>query len=173
MGKGRGGLAMKKEYWRQTKIADIKSISGIGGRFGRDDLDIYFAAEMKDGNHHFYHYDSRKAYDERNELFDLFIECNHIPETYRLENEMNIQVDGVSVPFGCRVEGIKGDYQYKTFLELDELRKENKILNDGWRHAVYICLFKIEVGIVHDKLTSAYREQLKALEIEFKEEGHG
>jgi hypothetical protein len=45
---------MNKEYWNSVKIADIKSVNGVGGSFG-EAIHTYFSVTMKDGKMHYFH----------------------------------------------------------------------------------------------------------------------
>ncbi|EOO11293.1 hypothetical protein [Bacillus cereus] len=159
----------KQKYWNQVEIAEIKSISGVGGRFG-DDMDVYFIVFMKDGSTAQFHYNSRIAYEKRRELKKLYNEFNNVPETYKLMNEADIQVGGVSIPFGVRVDNSLDESEYKTLLEIEELTKQGKIIDNGVRQLAYICLLDIQNGkIVRGTLTDAYRKQLDAMGITYED----
>lgn len=152
--------------WKSINVAEIEKISGVGGKFGQEEMDASFQVKTTTGQVHHFHYNSRKVYEARNELMDLYNAEHNIPETYLLENRMNIKVDDVSIPFGFRVENNKGNYEYKTFLEIEKLTTQGKIRDEGWRHCVYIAVLDIKEGkIVRGDLTEAYEKQLKELSI--------
>lgn len=156
--------------WRGIDVCEIEKVSRIGGSFGREEMDATFSIYMKSGNKHQFHYNSNKIYKERDNLLDIFNDVNNIPETYTLENNIYISVDGESILFGCRVVDNKGEYIRKTLLEIDELKKQGKIKDEGWRHLLYICPLKIEnKQIVYGELNDLYKNQLLALEIDFNE----
>lgn len=157
-----------RKYWNQVEIAEIKSISGVGGSFG-EEVDIYFNVHMKDGKVVQFHYDSRIAYKKRRELKELYNEFNNVPESYQLMNRIYIQVGGVSLPFGERVDNNLDESEYKTFLEIEELTKQGKIIDNGCRQLAYISVLDIQGGkIVRGTLTDAYRKQLDAMEIVYE-----
>lgn len=154
-----------QEYWRGIKISGIKYITK-GGYNSFGEPYSYFQVFMNNGDKNTLYFEGHGAGKHRKDLINLFNEYNNIPETYLLENEIDIRVDGESILFGYRVENNLGDYEYKTLVEIEELRKQGKIRDEGWRHLVYICLLEISKGkIVKGKLTEQYKRQLDELVI--------
>lgn len=157
-----------RKYWNQVEIAEIEAISGVGGSFG-DDMDVYFTVFMKDESTVQFHYDSRKAFAKRRELKELYNKLNNVPESYKLMNQAHIQVNGVLMLFGERVDNNLDESEIKTFLEIEELNKQGKIIDNGIRQLASICLLSIKNGkIVHGELTDAYRKQLDAMGIVYE-----
>lgn len=158
-----------REYWRGIKICDIKHITK-GGYNGLNEPYSYFQVVMNNGDKNTLYFDGWKAKDHRKELVQLFNKINNIPETYLLENEIDIKVDGVLISFGCRVENNLGTYEYKTLIEIEELRKQGRIRDEGWRHLLYICLLEISNGkIVKGKVTEQFKKQLDVMGIMINE----
>lgn len=101
------------------------------------------------------------------------------PEVYTLENEMDAYINGERFSFGCRCEGSQSDrYVYLTNKEIDELRKEFRIRDEGWRHLCLIIAVEIKGNKVKGgKISKRYLDQLEymgfdisKLEYELKEE---
>ncbi|ASA22567.1 hypothetical protein [Paenibacillus donghaensis] len=157
------------EYWNTIKIVDIASVRGVGGRFSDQGDHTYFTVAMKDGQLHTFHYANRDAYAFRRELKGLYNEVNKIGEYYLLENNTYIEVNGESILYGCRVENNLNDYEYKTLLEIETLRREGKIVDEGWRHLCYISLIKIQHGkVVRGVIDDAAIAQIKSLGLDLK-----
>ncbi|MGG1659475.1 hypothetical protein [Brevibacillus sp. NRS-1366] len=155
-----------KKYWRGISIKDIKAISGIGGNFGEEAYS-YFTVQMKDEKINTLFFEDRNAYKHRRELKRLFNEYNNISECYLLENDIFIRVDGEVIPFGCRVEDSLNDYIYKTLIELEELKAQGKVKDEGWRHMAFICPLEIENGkVLRGKITDQWKRQLDDMGIE-------
>ncbi|PPA85006.1 hypothetical protein C4A75_09520 [Brevibacillus laterosporus] len=149
-----------RKYWRGICIGDIKAISGIGGRFGEETY-TYFNIRMKDKKVITLYFEDVNAYKHRRELKSLFNEYHKIPESYLLENNIHIRVNGEIILFGCRVEDNLDDYVYKTLIELDELKSEGKIRDEGWRHMLFICPLEIENGkVIRGTITDQWQRQL-------------
>ncbi|MFJ8247379.1 hypothetical protein [Peribacillus asahii] len=164
-----GELTMKK-YWNSLLLKDIEKVGGVGGRFGTENMNIYFTVLMKDGQKHHFHYDSRRAYDERRELKKLFNEVNNVPEYYLLENEMFLEVGSSRFSFGCRVNNNLDESEYLTNTQIERLKRQGKIRDEGWRHLAYICPLRIEnKKVVHGELTEAFKEELDALGVEYED----
>lgn len=161
-----------REYWNGVKIKDIKRIGGSGGSFGKDEVDVYFTVEMKDGSKHTFHYNSReKGYEKRIEIKTLYNEFNNIPETYLFENEADCEINGERFRYGCRMQDNLDNSVIKTNLEIAELRKVGKVRDEGWRHLAYICVIKIENNkVIHGTINDVSLAQLKACgyELEFE-----
>jgi hypothetical protein len=83
-------------------------------------------------------------------------------DMYILENEAHCNINGECIPFGCRVTDEDKNYQYLTLKEIDELRNQFKIKDEGWRHLCFITMLKIEGNkIIHPKVVpQKYIEQL-------------
>lgn len=108
-----------------------------------------------------------------------FKEHNNIPEIYTLENEMFAYINGERHAFGCRCIGDMSDrHVCLTNKEIDELRKEFRIRDEGWRHLCLIVAVEIEGNKVKGgKISKRYLDQLEymgfdvsKLEYELKDE---
>ena len=76
-----------------------------------------------------------------------FNEYNNIPEMYLLENEVYVLINGECVHFGTRCINSLQEFEVLTLKEIGKLRKQFKIKDEGWRHASYCQLFKIEISL--------------------------
>ena len=120
---------------------------------------------MKDGNKHTLHYISKDkisyANQARRKIKQILNELNNVPETYLLENEIDARINGTSIKVGYRVENILDDYENFTLQEIEELRKQFKIRDDGWRHLCYIQVLEIEGNKVKRPVEQRWIDQLK------------
>ena len=168
-----------EEYVHGVKIKNIKEISGYGGSPDR----AYFNIIYKDGSK-----EKMTIITKDNTSYQLvrsiqrdiliaFNEYNNIPETYLLKNEVHIRVKGEWIHFGTKCENNLQENEYLTLKEIDELRKQFKIRDEGWRQLAAITLFSIENNKIDRKVPKRYIEQLEymgydvdKLEYELKEE---
>ena len=97
----------------------------------------------------------------KKEILEKFNEYNNIPESYLLENEVHVWINGEYVHFGTRCINNLDEYEYLTLKEIDELRKQFKIRDKGWRHLARCTLFKIEDNKVDRDIPKRYIEQLE------------
>lgn len=79
---------------------------------------------------------------------------------YYLENDMHVLINGQYVHFGVRCEDKDGNYVYLTNKEIEELNKNFKIVERGWRHLAAITLFSIKGNKVSQKIPQRYVDQL-------------
>lgn len=124
-----------------------------------------FTIDTKDGIKHEMNfictgYNPKCGNDKIKEIRKLYNEYNNVHETYLLENTIFIRINGEQIKFGCRCENNVKEYVYLTNLEIDNLRKEFKIRDDGWRHLCYIEAFKIEGNKVNHPISQSYLDNL-------------
>ena len=161
---------MGEEYWNGVKIECIKEVRP-GGFSYNEDVDrsrAYFTLVMKDGKENVMNFIS-KGYDNttgrtsEKEIRQIFNEYNNVPEMYILENETFAKINGERVGFGYRVKDNLNEYREFTCREIDELRKEFKIKDEGWRHMLYIEMLTIEGNRVvrPSRIPRRYLEQLE------------
>lgn len=81
-------------------------------------------------------------------------------DKYYLENQIHIIINGKYVDFGIRCEDVNGNLINFTHKEIDELDKEFKIVERGWRHLASIILFSITGNKVDRKIPQRYIDQL-------------
>lgn len=153
-------------YWNAVKISDIKSVSnGCSGKYSDAKVHEYFSIEMIDGSRHTFNYVSYEGKHEgkkaRLEIKKLFNEYNNIPETYILENVAHAIINGQTVNFGYSVIDNLGEYVLFTNKEIEQLRKEFKIKDEGWRHLCFIEMLNIKDGKVIGAIPQRYLEQLE------------
>nr|DAU00485.1 MAG TPA: hypothetical protein [Caudoviricetes sp.] len=86
---------------------------------------------------------------------------NTISETYLLENEIYIKINNQLIHFGTRCINNLQEYKYLTLKEIDILRIQFKIKDEGWRHLSAITLFSIENNKIDRKVPRRYIEQLE------------
>ena len=116
------------KYVHEVEISEIKEI-GAREKFTiatKDNTSYELARKMK------------------TEILKEFNKYNNIPETYLLENEVYITINGETVHFGTRCINNLQDLEVLTLKEIDEMRKQFKIRDEGWRHLSYCQLFSIE-----------------------------
>lgn len=158
-----------QEHWNTIKISDIKEISdGCGGSYSvNGETHEMFSIKMKDGTHYKLHYFSkdgtRYGEEARIEIKKLFNKYNKIPDIYILENEAHSYINGKMIKFGYRVIDNLGQYIRFTQKEIDELEKQFKIKDEGWRHMASICMLEIKDNkiIFPKKVPERYLEQLE------------
>lgn len=153
-----------KEYWNCIKISDIKS---IGGSYGGTETHQYFTLKMKDNSEHTLHFISHEGKSEgekaRLEIKKLFNEYNNVPETFLLYTNVYGSINGESVKVGYEVENILDRYEYFTLDEIETLRKQFKIKDNGTRSLVYIQVFKIENNEIKNPIEQRWIDQLSSL----------
>lgn len=152
-----------KNYLYGIKISEIKQIYGGGGS---SDIS-YFHIEYKGGSkERFSIYTNDNTSFElerkiRRELLEAFNEYNNVEESYLLENEAHVRINGEWIHFGTRCINNLQEYVYLTLKEVDELRRQFKIKDGGWRHLAACTLFKIEKNRVDRRIPKRYVEQLE------------
>lgn len=80
---------------------------------------------------------------------------------FYLENDVHVLINGQYVHFGVRCQDENGEYVYLTNKEIDELNKEFRIVERGWRHAASIVLFSINGNAISQKIPKKYIDQLE------------
>ena len=151
------------EYIHGVKISEIKKVNGIGGSPDR----AYFHILYKDSSKEIFTIVTKDktsyklAREMKKEILEKFNEYNNIPESYLLENEVHVWINGEYVHFGTRCINNLDEYEYLTLKEIDELRKQFKIRDKGWRHLARCTLFKIEDNKVDRDIPKRYIEQLE------------
>ena len=152
-----------KKYIHGVKISEVKKIYGGGGCNDRS----YLHVEYKDGSKETLTIitNDKTSFklerQMRTELLKAFNEYNNIPETFLLENEAHVRINGELVHFGTRCIDNLQQYVYLTLKEIDELRKQFKIKDEGWRHLAACTMFKIENNKIDRKVPKRYIEQLE------------
>ena len=167
------------EYVHGIEISNVLKIYDSFGSSSRCSLTI----EYKDGNKETLTFitkdnssfnECRKA---KRELLEAYNKYNNIQETFLLENEAYANINGEIIHFGTRCKTISDDYVLLTLKEIEELRKEFKIKDEGWRHLAAITMLIIKGNKVIGSVPKRYIEQLEymgydtsVLEYELKEE---
>ena len=160
--------------WKDIDIKEISFIGGIGGRFGKGYAsgtdDVFYRIILKNGEEIKLQYDDGKsAYNERYALWDEYIKVNNIENKYHIKNDIYVEYNDQSHRFGVRVEDLRGYSEYKTYLEVEKLYEEDKIIDDGYRQLTYICPLKIKGGkIMFGELKDNYKEQLLSMGFKLK-----
>lgn len=120
---------------------------------------------MKDGhNETFRFYEDLGGQEHqkvRDEIINAYNEWNNIPEMYQLMNRVFIKVNGKPIAFGERVQDQAGKSHYFTYKEIEELEKQFKIKDKGWRQLAYIELFEIKNGKCQKPISQRYVDQLE------------
>lgn len=134
------------KYVHEVEISEIKEIGEICGKLSH----AYFYIKYKDGSREKFTIATKDntsyelARKMKTEILKEFNKYNNIPETYLLENEVYITINGETVHFGTRCINNLQDLEVLTLKEIDEMRKQFKIRDEGWRHLSYCQLFSIE-----------------------------
>jgi hypothetical protein len=156
-----------QEYWNCIKISDIKFIGGCGGSYGGLETHQYFKVKMKDDSIHTLHFISHEGKSEgekaRLEIKKLFNAYNNIPETFLLYTNVYGRINGQSVHVGYEVENILNQYEYFSLNEVEELRKQFKLKDNGERSLVYIQVFKIEGDKIESPIEERWIKQLETM----------
>ena len=168
-----------KEYVHGVEISKVSRSDESFGGSDRCSLEI----EYKDGNKEILTFITKdhSSFNERKkvkrELLEAYNEYNNIQETFLLENEAYANINGEIIHFGTRCKTILDDYVLLTLKEIEELRKEFKIKDEGWRHLAGITMLTIKGNKVIGSVPKRYIEQLEymgydtsVLEYELKEE---
>ena len=168
-----------KEYVHGVEISKVSRIYDSFGGSDRCSLEI----EYKDGSKEILTFITKdhSSFDVcrkiRRELLEAYNEYNNIQETFLLENEAYANINGEIIHFGTRCKTILDDYVLLTLKEIEDLRKEFKIKDEGWRHLAGITMLTIKGNKVIGSIPKRYIEQLEymgydtsVLEYELKEE---
>lgn len=152
-----------KEYIHGVKISDVEKIYGGGGSNNR----AYFHIEYKDGSKERFvivtndNTSFKLEREMRTELLKAYNDYNNVPEIFLLENEAHVRINGQWVHFGTRCINNLQEYVYLTLKEIEELKKQFKIKDEGWRHLASCTLFRIEGNKINKKVPKRYIEQLE------------
>lgn len=155
-----------EKYIHGVKISEVESIYGGGGSCDRAYLHVLYKNGHKesfvivttDGT-------SFKLESEmRRELMEAFVEYNDIPEKYTLKNTVYATINGISEAVGMNVIDRYGFRVDLTLKEIDRLRKEFKIIDDGWREMSYINVFSIVDGKINGKISKKWIDQLEYMQ---------
>jgi hypothetical protein len=156
-----------QEYWNCIKISDIESIGGCGGSYGGIETHQYFKINMKDKSIHTLHFISHEGNSEgekaRLEIKKLFNEYNNVPETFLLYTNVYGRINGQSVHVGYEVKNILDQYEYFSLIEIEELRKQFKLKDNGSKSLVYIQIFEIEGNTIENPIEERWIKQLETL----------
>lgn len=168
-----------KEYVHGVNIADVERISSYYGSCDRASIEVFY----KDGGKEKLTFITREenALVEikklEKELLAAYNEYNNIQETYILENEAYALINGEMIHFGTRCETINKEYKLLTLKEIEELRKQFKIKDNGFRHLALCIMLQIKGNRIINKVPKRYIEQLEymgydtsLLEYELKED---
>lgn len=149
--------------WKGIPIKDIARISGVGCWTENGKRFDYFLINMNDNEREYkmVYEDCYKRNEERTEVYTMYNEYHNVPETYELENEIHAWINGNFVYVGTRVENNIGNYEYKMLYEIEELRKQGKITDNGRRHMVGITAFEIVNNVPKKPLKPEHIQQLK------------
>jgi hypothetical protein len=149
--------------WRGIPIKDIKYISGAGCWTENGKRFDYFLIKMNDNEKEYkiVYEDCFERNDARTEVYTMFNEYHNVPETYRLENEIHAWINGNFTHVGTRVENNVHNYEYKMLYEIEELRKQGKITDNGCRHLAGITAFEIVDNVPKKPLKPEHIQQLK------------
>ena len=152
-----------KEYVHGVEISNVSRIYDSFGGGDRCSLTI----EYKDGSEEILTFITKdhSSFNERKkvkrELLEAYNEYNNIQETFLLENEAYANINGENIHFGTRCKTILDDYVLLTLKEIDNLRKEFKIKDEGWRHLAAITMLTIKGNKVIGSVPKRYIEQLE------------
>jgi hypothetical protein len=153
-----------KEYWNRIKISDIKDVSGVGGSYSDNEVSEYFVITMIDESKNTLHYISkdkiRYGNIARRELKQILNERDNIPEIYYLYTDIFARINGQVIKVGYEVENILDEYQNFTLNEIEELRKQFKIGDKGFRSLVYIQVFEIKENKIVKPIEKRWIKQL-------------
>ena len=157
------GEKFMNEYVHGIEISNVLKIYDSFGSSSRCSLEI----EYKDGNKETLTFITKdnSSFNERRkvrrELLEAYNEYNNIQETFLLENEAYANINGEIIHFGTRCKTILDDYVLLTLKEIDNLRKEFKIKDEGWRHLAAITMLTIKGNKVIGSVPKRYIEQLE------------
>ena len=152
-----------KEYVHGVEISKVLRIYDVFGNSDRCSLTI----EYKDGCEEILtfvtkdHSSLNECKKVRRKLLEAYNEYNNIQETFLLENEAYANINGEIIHFGTRCKTISDDYVLLTLKEIDNLRKEFKIKDEGWRHLAAITMLTIKGNKVIGSVPKRYIEQLE------------
>ena len=151
------------EYVHGIEISKVLKIYDSFGSSNRCSLTI----EYKDGSKETLTFITKdnSSFDEcrnvKKELLEAYNKYNNIKETFLLENEAYAKINGEIIHFGTRCKTISDDYVLLTLKEIDNLRKEFKIKDEGWRHLAYIIMLIIKDNKINGSVPKRYIEQLE------------
>lgn len=158
------------EYWNGIKISDIKDISGVGGSYrliGNKEAREEFTVYMNDGKEKTLYYISNDSFGgkspariERRELKRILNERDNVPEIYYLYTKVYANINGQAIHVGYEVENNINEYENFSLNEIDELRKQFKIGDKGFRSLVYIQVFQIDNNKVKNPIDQKWIDQL-------------
>ena len=157
------GEKIMNEYVHGIEISNVLKIYDLFGSSSRCSLTI----EYKDGSKEtltFITKDNSSFNERRNvkkELLEAYNKYNNIKETFLLENEAYANINGEIIHFGTRCKTISDDYVLLTLKEIEELRKEFKIKDEGWRNLAAITMLIIKGNKVIGSVPKRYIEQLE------------
>lgn len=165
-----------EKYVHGVKISDVKRIGGASVyhnyKQDRDDyswsryeFDIEYKDEAKQKDR-FVIFNTSGISDKRakqihKELKMAYNEYNSVPDVFVLENTISAKINGESVDVGFRCINNLGEYIYFTNKEIDKLRSDFKIKDEGWRHLAYIQAFQIEDNKIGGKIEKKWIDQLE------------
>ena len=151
------------EYVHGIEISNVLKIYDSFGSSSRCSLTI----EYKDGSKETLTFITKdnSSFNERRkmkkELLEAYNKYNNIKETFLLENDAYANINGEIIHFGTRCKTISDDYVLLTLKEIEELRKEFKIKDEGWRDLAYITMIAIKDNKVIGSVPKRYIEQLE------------
>lgn len=153
------------QFWNDVDIEEIKSFSGVGG--GSDSG--YFIITMKDDSEKRLDFDSRyDAYQNLYAVKEIYNAYHNVPESYTIENEAFIEINGSSEKFGYLVKDATGRPLDITILQAKEYKKWCKLVETRNRNMSYRTMGKIEFGkVIWGKVDDNFIAQLRTLEYEF------
>ncbi|AWD93067.1 hypothetical protein HSE3_gp115 [Bacillus phage vB_BceM-HSE3] len=152
-----------QDTWNELKLAEIESISGIGGRF-QEPVSIHFFIFTKDGGTHKFEYPSHKeAVEKELEVKKLWVKYNNIPDNKTVRNDVFARINGQSVEVGYKVENNLGRYETISYLEAEKLKKEFRLIVPNTRWLTYIQVIEIKGVQVVDGDLDRWSDQLTAL----------
>ena len=166
-----------EKYVHGVKISDVKRITGASAHYNykeneddyswsRYEFDVEYKDEAKQKDR-FVIFNTSGVSDKRakqihKDLKMAYNEYNNVPDIYVLENGISARINGESIDVGCRCINNLGEYIYFTNKELDKLRSEFKIKDEGWRHLAYIQAFEIEhTKVKGGKIEKKWIDQLE------------
>lgn len=151
-------------------IQDVKGISGVGGHYNytTETSTEYFTVTLNSDEERYFSFTrklddktARKCKDARRELKKLYNDYNKVPEMYYLYTKVFGRINGSIVHVGYEVENNLDEYEIFSLLEIDELRKQFKIGDRGFRSLVYMQAFQIDGNEIINKIDKKWIDQLK------------
>jgi hypothetical protein len=157
---------MNKEemVWKDIKIADVEAIYDRTLKYEDGERIDLIKFKMKSGALVELEYaDCQERNKDYEEFFTMFVQYHEVPESYLIKNDVFARINGQSIRIGKYVRTIIGTSKYLMNYEVEKLRREGKIEDNGRRQMSYIQAFELVANKPTKELKPEYIKQLKIM----------